>query len=97
MKYTLIVVILGLAGCATVHKSYAPDGSRAYTLNCSGLARGWDKCFEAAGNLCGTAGYSVIDRSDERMSTLGGGPSGFFGARTNERAMVIECGVPRAN
>lgn len=80
-----------ISGCATVHDTYAPDGKKAYTLNCSGLARGWDKCFEAAGNLCGAAGYNVVDRSDEGAVAVGGGSSGFFGAKTNERAMVIEC------
>ncbi len=40
-----------IAGCATTDKSYAPDGRVAYMLNCSGLARGWDKCFAAAGIL----------------------------------------------
>ena len=80
-----------ISGCATVHDTYAPDGKKAYTLNCSGLARGWDKCFEAAGNLCGAAGYNVVDRSDEGAAAAGGGSGGFFGAKTNERAMVVEC------
>jgi hypothetical protein len=33
------VVLLSMAllvACATVHESYAPDGRKAYTLNCSG-------------------------------------------------------------
>jgi len=99
VMHTSKVVIMACAalanivvlGCATVHDTYAPDGRKAYTLNCSGFARGWDKCFEAAGNLCGAAGYNVVHRSDEAAAALGGGPSGFFGGKTNERAMVVEC------
>lgn len=52
-----------LAGCASVKESYAPDGRKAYNLNCSGTARGWDKCFAAAGEICGSKGYDVLDRS----------------------------------
>jgi len=36
---------LGLiAGCATTRTTYAPDGRKAYTLNCSGWPRGWNNC-----------------------------------------------------
>lgn len=84
-----------LTGCATTRTTYAPDGRKAYTLNCSGLARGWDKCFAAAGNICGEKGYDVIDRSDEPASmATAAGSNGSFGAssaHTNERSMVIAC------
>lgn len=84
-----------LAGCATTHQSYGPDGRKAYTLNCSGLARGWDKCFSAAGDICGAKGYDVVDRSDEEAAMgAAGGNNRSFGAsyaRTNERSMVVEC------
>jgi hypothetical protein len=86
---------LAITGCATTRTTYAPDGRKAYTLNCSGLARGWDKCFSAAGNICSASGYDVIDRSDEpaAMGSVGGGGSSFGGsfARTNERSMVVAC------
>jgi len=94
MKRTILFAMLALGGCATVHQSFAPDGRAAYTLNCSGLARGWDKCFEAAGNLCKSAGFDVIDRSDENVAAIGAGSGGLFGARTNERSMVIACKKP---
>ena len=45
-------VILFVGGCATVKETYSQDGSKAYTINCSGLARGWDKCYSSAGDLC---------------------------------------------
>lgn len=97
-KPLFIIAFFALSGCATVHESYAPDGQKAYTLNCSGTARGWDKCFQAAGEICKEAGYNVIDRSDEDASVIGGGASGssgsFFGAHTNERSMMVECKKP---
>jgi hypothetical protein len=82
---------LTLQGCATVHETYTADGRKAYTLNCSGAARGWDKCLDAAGNLCGSGGYDVVDRSDEDAAAIGGSSSGFFGAKTRERSMEVAC------
>lgn len=89
------LLALNLAGCATVHQTYAPDGRKAYSLNCSGLARGWDKCLSAAGELCGAAGYNIVDRSSEGLLVAGGGlnesgGSGFVGS-TRERAMLVAC------
>src|SRR3546814_15357512 len=83
-----------LAGCASVSESYGPDGRKAYTLNCSGTARGWDKCFSKARDLCKTAGYDILDRTSESMASIGGGSAGFYGAATSERAMVIACKTP---
>lgn len=91
----LLLSMASLTGCATVHESYAPDGRKAYTLNCSGLARGWDKCFSAAGDLCKSAGYDILDRSDEpaSMASIGGNGRSFGGssASTSERSMVVAC------
>jgi hypothetical protein len=94
----MIAALLLMAGCATVHQTYAPGGRKAYTLNCSGLARGWDKCMSAAGELCASAGYDILDRSDEDASvaSAGGNTSGFsaFAAKTNERSMLVACKAP---
>ena len=92
-KIVMLVVIPG--GCATVHQTYAPDGRKAYSLNCSGLARGWDKCLSSAGELCGPAGYDVLDRSSEGVAVASAGFSwsdgSAFGATTNERSMLVAC------
>lgn len=85
------LALLGASGCATVNESFSADGKKAYSLNCSGTARGWDKCLSAAGEICGAKGYDVLDRSSEEMATIGGGTNGFFGAKTNERSMLITC------
>ena len=59
-----ILTICGLStGCVVQRQSYAPDGRVAYTWNCSGRAMGWDNCLQAAGNICKTGGYDVIDRA----------------------------------
>ena len=87
--------LLTLAGCATVKESYGPDGKKAYALNCSGTARGWDKCLAAAGDICGSAGYDVLDKSSEAVSIANAAASNSsFGAsavKTSERTMLVAC------
>lgn len=101
MKNTLLAIVgaAALSACATVHESYSQDGRKAYTLNCSGAARGWDKCFSAAGDLCKEAGFDVLDRASEGGSIAAGSFSGnsgsFGGGHTQDRSMVIACKVPR--
>lgn len=85
------VVALSLAACATVKETFSADGRKAYTLNCSGAARGWDKCFSAAGDLCKESGYDVLDRTGEAgaFAAVSGGAGGA--GLTHERSMVVAC------
>jgi hypothetical protein len=87
----LLITVLLISGCASVQQTYAPDGRKAYALNCSGLARGWDKCQQAAGEICGSAGYDVVDRASEDLATVSGDEFSFGGAKTQERSMLIAC------
>lgn len=89
-----MTAVLALCACATVHETYAPDGRKAYALNCSGMARGWDKCLSAAGEKCGTGGYDVLDRAGEMSAVAAGTSHGFGGGITGERSMVIACKPP---
>lgn len=97
MKTIITAVMLTalFAGCATVKDTYSADGSKAYTLNCSGTARGWDKCYAAAGEICKNAGYTILDRNSEDLSNsvVSANSSGVFGSsvKTNERTMLISC------
>lgn len=63
------------------------------TTAASGAARGWDKCFSAAGEICGLQGYDVLDKNSEGMVAIGGNLQGAFGGKTNERTMLIACKV----
>lgn len=89
--FLLVVILMLMSGCATVNKTYTADGKEAYALNCSGTARGWDKCLKAAGDLCGARGYNILDRSSEDMAVSGADANGFFATKTNERSMLITC------
>ena len=86
---------LVISGCATVRETHAPDGRKAYALNCSGLTRGWDKCQKAAGDICGSAGYDILDQVSEdsafnrdRESSIG---AVSHAIKSNERSMLIAC------
>ena len=96
---TVLLTSALLCSCATVRETYAPDGRKAYSLNCSGTARGWDKCYSAAGELCKDAGYDILDRSSEdaSFSSVSGNATktnanvSGTSVKTNERSMVIVC------
>ena len=89
--FSALFLTFVLNGCATVKETYSQDGRKAYALNCSGTARGWDKCYAAAGELCKTKGYDIVDRTTEDLVAIGGSTSGFYGGKTKERSMVIAC------
>ena len=66
------ITTLSLGGCASASKTYAPDGSLAYSLNCSGTARNWGMCYEKAGNLCKEKGYKIIVMNGENGNMMTG-------------------------
>ena len=93
MNKALVLAALALVGCATVHQTYAPDGRRAYALNCSGLARGWDKCMDAAGGSAGYRRARPVRRTDVG-SKLRGQEKFRIGLRGINQRAVDAGGVP---
>lgn len=89
--FIALLVATAVSGCASVMESYSQDGRKAYALNCSGTARGWDKCFSKAGEICKEAGYDVLDRTGETTAQIGGNRHGFYGSQGSERSMVVAC------
>lgn len=85
---------LALAGCASVTPTYGPDGRQAFALNCSGLARSWNRCLEAAGEKCGTRGYRVVSVNGDTGAIAVASPQGAFGASVIDRTMEVECREP---
>ncbi len=85
---------LQLAACANVTPTYGPDGHQAFALNCSGLARSWNRCLEAAGDKCGTRGYRVIAVNGDSSAVVVANPQAAFGASVVNRTMEVECREP---
>jgi hypothetical protein len=112
LKFSILVSLFSLfllSHCATVKETYSPDGKKAYTLNCSGTGRGWDKCYSAAGEICKEKGYDILKVNNEVV--VHGSSSSNSSARadveqaiarassrssitqSNERSMLIACKI----
>ena len=80
----------------SVTEIYLEDGSKGYKVDCNGSARNWGHCEESAGVKCGSQGYVVISRSDDRgdFATGSVNKSGGFatGGTMISRSMTIVCG-----
>jgi hypothetical protein len=91
----MLIGTLIISGCATVQETHAPDGRKAYALNCSGLTRSWDRCQKAAGDLCGAAGYDILDQigedSDFSSARENAKRAVSHSIRTTKRTMLIAC------
>jgi hypothetical protein len=86
-KSILLVLVVVIGGCATAKPTYGPDGRAAYAVDCSGTAGSWGMCYEKAGSLCGSAGYTVASQSSDKgvIAT----PSIL--ASTISRSLLVEC------
>ena len=54
----------------------------------------WATCYEKAGELCGPAGYDVIQQTGEGGVYGQGGNGGGFVSTTNNRSMIVKCKGP---
>ena len=55
----------------------------------------WGKCYEKAGEICGSRGYKVLEKSSDKGATVTWGMYGLFGGSTITRSMIIKCGEPK--
>ena len=49
-----------------VKETYSPSGKKGYTIQCDGYYNSWALCLDVAGQKCGSRGYNVIDRIDDK-------------------------------
>ncbi|TKW60769.1 MAG: hypothetical protein DI628_07710 [Blastochloris viridis] len=104
MKPTLLLIpALMLTACASVRETYAPDGRKAYMVNCSGPYLSWGECQKAAGKKCGASGYEVLNQTHEEGFQMGANANGYanryqanyqssmYGGSMNARTMIIAC------
>lgn len=95
MNRISLIVALGLSfalpGCANVTETYGPDGRAAYSLNCSGTARTWGMCFEAAGEKCGSRGYNIINATTDNGVLVTANQQALLATNTTSRTMLVSC------
>jgi hypothetical protein len=93
MKKLLIIlfVVPFLGGCATAKQTYTADGQLGYSINCSGSALNWGMCYEKAGEICGSKGYEVLQKSGDTGALVSGSQFGLYGGSVINRSMIIKC------
>ena len=92
MRLTVVLLSVVLAaGCASSRETYTSEGKRGHSLNCSGTARNWGMCYEKAGEICGSKGYVVLEKTGEQGAMAAANPQGGFATTTHSRSMVIQC------
>jgi hypothetical protein len=93
--FTYLLFFIILYGCVLVKNTYTSNGELGYSLNCSGSALNWPRCYEKAGNLCGTNGCGVVEKSGEQGSIASANMYNAFAMMTYNRSMVVKCKVPK--
>jgi len=85
-----LMIVAFVSGCATSKKTYTSDGREGYSINCSGSALNWGMCYEKAGELCGSKGYEVLEKSGDTGAMVTAGQYGLFGGSVINRSMIIK-------
>jgi hypothetical protein len=63
-------ILSALAGCSSVHTTYAPDGRRGFAITCGGFLNDWSSCLVKAGRACGNRGYDLVKGNEEDRDML---------------------------
>jgi hypothetical protein len=96
-----VLLCLLLGGCATAVGSQpimTSSGARGFAIRCNSVGAignalvSWGDCYRQAGEICGTRGYTVLQRSDEAGYTASVGQYGGAAASARGRSMTIQCG-----
>lgn len=90
-KYLALLALLALGGCATASNTYLADGQQGLSIDCSGEAMSWGKCYEKADASCAGTGYAIVGSDGspavmDRDKTLGVDVGNF-----NSRAITVVC------
>ena len=107
MHYVLLAAVaaalISLAGCSSSKQIYTADGQQGHVVTCTPAWTGgiigqiasastsWGQCYEKAGELCGPAGYDIIQQVGEGGAYGQGGQGGGFVSTTNNRTMIVKC------
>jgi len=47
-------------------------------------------CYEKAGEICGSKGYEVLEKSGDQGAVLSGNQFGLYGGSVINRSMIIK-------
>jgi len=82
------VVVLAAAGCVSVNPVpiTGPSGRPGYAMQCSGMGRSIEQCYQVAGQKC-PGGYQIVSRSSELIAV----PVNGSIAMAPRTGLVVEC------
>ena len=88
MKRIAMIFALVAAGCASVNPIpiTGPSGRPGYAMQCSGMGRSIEQCYQVAGQKC-ASGYQVVSRSSELIAM----PVNGSIAMAPRTGLVVEC------
>lgn len=87
MRSMAVLAVLVMMGCATSRETYTSDGSKGYSIGCSGSMVSWGACYEKAGELCGSKGYDVLSGGSDQGVVA----TNIFASSTHNRSMIVRC------
>lgn len=85
MKISFLLFALLLTGCVSVKTVTLSDGTAGHSIACNGTARNMGDCAAKAGEICGAAGYTVMNQDVNSTFNV-------FTPSTSSRSMSIKCG-----
>ena len=88
MNRLSVILALAAAGCASVNPVpfTGPSGRQGYAMQCSGMGRSIEQCYQVGGQKC-PGGYQIVSRSSEMIAVPLNG-SVMMAPRTG---LVVEC------
>jgi len=92
MKNVLtLLALVTLTGCATASSTYLADGKQALSIDCSGEAMSWAKCYEKADASCAGTGYSIIATEGTPALAQSDKTLGVDVGNFKSRTIVVAC------
>ena len=97
MRALLLLFAVFAAGCVSSSETFTSDGRKGHLISCPsttglvGAMTSWGTCFQRAGDICGTKGYTVLQRSDEAGFAAAVNQYGGYAGTTTNRAMIVRC------
>jgi len=97
----IAVGALSLAGCVNSQQTYTADGSQGHVISCTpgwtggivgavaNASTSWGQCYQRAGEICGAAGYGIVQQVGEGGVYGQAGQRGGFVSTTNNRMMIV--------
>ena len=86
-----LLALVTLGGCATASDTYLVNGKQGLSIDCSGEAMSWAKCYEKAEASCAGTGYTLIGTDGSPAVKEGEKTLGVDVGNFNSRTIVVAC------